>query len=151
MSMSWTDNPHLPDPQTQPEYYDGVAPKRLVAWIVDVAITLALCLLILPFTAFTGIFFFPFLWLCVGFLYRWMTLSGGSATWGMRLMSIEIRRGDGEKLDGGTALLHTLGYSLSIGTAIVQAGSMVLMLATERGQGLSDLALGTVALNRRAW
>lgn len=138
----------LPDPESQPEFYSGVPTKRLLAWVVDMALIVALCLLIVPFTAFVGLFFFPVLMLVVGFFYRWATLSGGSATWGMRLMAIEIRRLDGERLDGGTAFLHTMGYSLSMAFFLVQLASMVLMATTFRGQGLSDHLLGTVALNR---
>ncbi len=80
-----------PDPDTQPQFYTGVPTKRLVAWILDMVLIVLICLAILPFTAFTGIFFFPFLMLIVGFLYRVATLTGGSATWGMRLLSLEIR------------------------------------------------------------
>ncbi|MGR3322789.1 MAG: RDD family protein [Pseudooceanicola sp.] len=138
----------LPDPETQPEFYSGVATKRLLAWVVDTALIVLLCVLILPFTAFTGIFFFPFLMLVTGFLYRWATLAAGSATWGMRLMSIELRRADGARFDGGTAFMHTLGYSLSFAFMIVQAISVVLMAATERGRGVTDHVLGTVAINR---
>ena len=139
----------LPDPATQPEFYSGVAVKRALAWVVDVTIVALLCLLILPFTAFTGIFFFPALMLFVGFLYRWFTIAGGSATWGMRLMAIELRDADGERFSSGTALAHTAGYTVSVITAPLQLISMILMVATARGQGLTDMVLGTTAINRR--
>ena len=142
------DAPALPDPDAQPEFYTGVPIKRLLAWIVDMALILALCLLILPFTAFTGLFFFPLLMLVTGFLYRWATLAGGSATWGMRLMSVELRRLDGARLDGATAFLHTPGYSVSMAFFLVQLVSMVLMATSYRGQGISDFLLGTTAVNR---
>ena len=138
-----------PDPHTQPEFYEGVPFKRLVAWLVDMALTVVLCLLVLPFTAFSGIFFFPFLWLVVGFVYRWATLATGSATWGMRLMAIELRESDDRRFDGTSALLHTLGYSVSLAFPPLQVLSIVLMLTSERKQGLTDMVLGTVALNRR--
>ncbi|MFK7834779.1 MAG: RDD family protein [Sulfitobacter sp.] len=138
-----------PDPHTQPQFYDGTPLKRLLAWLVDMCLIVALCLLILPFTAFTGIFFFPFLMLVVGFIYRWATLAGGSATWGMRLMAVEIRSNDDRPLDGGLALVHTLGYSISLAFPLLQLISIVLMLTSERRQGLTDMVLGTVALNRR--
>lgn len=138
----------LPDPDTQPEFYAGVPVKRFLAWVVDALLILLLCLLILPFTAFTGLFFFPLLMLVTGFLYRWATLAGGSSTWGMRLMSIELRRLDGDRLDGGTAFMHTLGYSLSMAFFLVQCVSMVLMATSYRGQGVSDYLLGTTAVNR---
>ncbi|WP_300029718.1 RDD family protein [uncultured Roseobacter sp.] len=140
----------LPDPQTQPEFYTDVPLKRLMAWVVDALVTLIGCIVILPFTAFTGLFFFPLLFLLVGFGYRTATIAGGSATWGMRLFAIELRRPDGTQLDAGGAFAHTLGYTLSWFIPVFQLISVVMMASTERGQGLSDHVLGTVMLNRRA-
>ena len=141
---------HLPDPDTQPQFYDGVAIKRLLAWVVDTVLIALVAVAILPFTAFTGLFFFPLLILVVGFVYRTLTLAGGSATWGMRLFAIEFRTMHGERFDLGTAFAHTLGYSISLTVFPAQAVSMILMLTTPRGQGLTDHVLGTVAMNRRA-
>lgn len=138
-----------PDPDTHPEFYDGIPMKRLLAWVVDMIVIIGLCLVVLPFTAFTGIFFFPILMLLVGFFYRVITLTTGSATWGMRLMGMELRDLRDRPFDFGTALLHTLGYSVSWTMAPLQLISVVLMCVTERKQGLSDMVLGTVAVNRR--
>lgn len=140
----------LPDPQTQPDFYRDVPIKRLLAWIIDSLITLALCIVILPLTAFTGIFFFPLLFLSLGFAYRVITLANGSATLGMRLFAIEVRRADGSALDTGTAFAHTLGYTLSWVVPVFQLISVVMMATTERGQGLSDHVMGTAMVNRRA-
>ena len=140
----------LPDPTRNAGFYAGVPFKRAVAWVFDMVLIGVLAALIVPFTAFTGLFFFPFLMLVVGFFYRWFTLSGGSATWGMRLMSIELREADGGRFSSQTALLHTLGYSVSVAMAPLQLISVILMLVTERGQGLTDVILGTTALNRPA-
>ena len=97
----------LPDPVTKPDFYDGILFKRAAAWVIDVVLIVLLGLLVLPFTAFTGVFFFPVLILVVGFVYRWFTLSGNSATWGMRMMGMELRDRDGLRLQSGTALAHT--------------------------------------------
>lgn len=140
----------LPDPQTQPDFYRDVPIKRLLAWVIDSLITLALCIVILPLTAFTGIFFFPLLFLSLGFAYRVITLANGSATLGMRLFAIEVRRADGSALDAGTAFAHTLGYTLSWMVPVFQLISVVMMATTERGQGLSDHVMGTAMVNRRA-
>jgi len=140
----------LPDPDLKPEFYADVPTKRLLAWFVDSVIILLLCLLVLPFTAFTGLLFFPLLYLVLGFAYRTITLAGGSATLGMRLMAIEIRTHNGGRLDLPMAALHTLGYSISISMVPVQVISAVLMLTTPRAQGLSDMVLGTAAVNRAA-
>ena len=140
----------LPDPVTDSAFYRGVPTKRALAWVVDVVIVAIACVLVLPFTAFTGLFFFPVLMLTVGFFYRWFTIASGSATWGMRLMAIELRNIAGARLTAGEAFLHTAGYTVSVVTAPLQLISMVLMLATPRGQGLSDMVLGTAAINRPA-
>ncbi|MCC7319843.1 MAG: RDD family protein [Rubellimicrobium sp.] len=142
--------PGLPDPRQAPEFYEGVAVKRLVAFVVDSLLTLVLSLLILPFTAFIALFFFPFLWGAVAAVYRVVTLARGSATWGMRLMAIELREADGLPLRPRVALLHVAGLYLSCLALPVQAVSVGLMLLTERGQGLSDLVLGTAMINRPA-
>ena len=139
-----------PDPDMQPQFYDGVPSKRLLAWVVDVLVISALTVVILPFTAFTGLFFLPFLYAVLGFSYRVITLSNGSATLGMRLMAIELRTSADRPFDLPIAFAHTLGYTLSLGVPLIQLASVVLMLSSERGQGLSDFVLGTVALNRRA-
>ena len=138
-----------PDPDTQPEFYDGVPTKRLLGWVLDMIVIIGMCLLILPFTAFTGIFFFPFLMLVVGFIYRVITLTTGSATWGMRLMGMELRDLRDRPFDFATAFFHTLGYSLSWAMAPLQLISIVLMCVSARKQGLSDMVLGSVAVNRR--
>ncbi|MEL7090724.1 MAG: RDD family protein [Pseudomonadota bacterium] len=139
----------LADPVTQPQFYAEVAPKRLFAWIIDTILIAAICLLILPFTAFLALFFFLGLMGVVGFIYRVATLAGGSATLGMRLMAIEFRDKDGARFDLGTAFLHTLGYTISWAVAPLQLISVILMAMSGRGQGLTDMLLGTAALNRQ--
>lgn len=139
----------LPDPHEYPELYEGVPLKRLLAWVVDTILIVLVCVLILPFTAFTAVFFFPFLIMVISFGYRVITLANGSATPGMRLMAIEMRDGQDRRFDFSLALLHTLGFSLSFGTFIVQVISVIFMASSARGQGLSDMVLNTTALNKR--
>lgn len=136
-----------PDPDRHAEFYEGVLSKRFLAWVMDMALILILTAMIVPLTAFTALFFLPALFLVVGFLYRWITLTGRSATWGMRLMNIEFLDRNGQRFDAATAFLHTMGYSLSMAFVIPQILSVALMLISSRGQGLSDHVLGTVAIN----
>ncbi|MEM9130519.1 MAG: RDD family protein [Pseudomonadota bacterium] len=143
-------NWHIPDPDVQPEFYADVPLKRLLAWLVDTVIILLFSALIIPFTAFTAIFFFPILVLVVGFIYRTVTIARGSATWGMRFFAIEFRTLAGARLDTSQAALHTLGLTVSFAFILLQVVSVILMLTSARGQGLSDLLLGTVAVNQRA-
>ncbi|MFT5066932.1 MAG: putative RDD family membrane protein YckC [Yoonia sp.] len=141
----------LPDPATKPQFYEGILTKRAAAWGIDVVLIALLCLLVLPFTAFLGIFIFPLMMLIVGFVYRWFTIAGKSSTWGMRMMGIELRDIDGLRLQSGTALAHTFGYTISVAIAPLQLISILMMLMTDRKQGLTDHILGTAALNRPAF
>ena len=143
-------NWHLPNPDTQPEFYADVPVKRLVAVVVDMIVIIGLSLVIVPFTAFTGLFFFPLLVAAVGFSYRVVTIANGSATWGMRLTAIEFRDAGGARFDLTLAFLHTLGLTVSFALPLLQVISIVMMLTNERAQGLTDRVLGTVAINRRA-
>lgn len=145
--MTFTAHPTQPDPERHAAFYAGVLPKRLLAWVLDVVLIGVITAIIVPFTAFTALFFLPGLFLFIGFIYRWSTLSGRSATWGMRLVNIEFMDRQGQRFDGGTALLHTVGYSLSMAFVLPQIASVALMLTSARGQGLSDLVLGSVAIN----
>ena len=148
--MTYASYSGLPDPDYQGEFYADVPIKRGIAWVIDTLIVLAMVAFIVVITVGIGLFFAGFLWLVVGFIYRVVTLANGSATLGMRMTSIELRRGDGRRFDLGTAVLHTLGYSLSMSFVLPQVASIILMLTNERGQGLTDLVLGTAALNRAA-
>ncbi|MBD1205130.1 MAG: RDD family protein [Rhodobacteraceae bacterium] len=140
----------LPDPDRHAAFYSGVPAKRALAWIIDTLFVTAIVLLVVLVSALTAVFIFPLVWLAVGFLYRWITISGRSATWGMRVMSIEFLDRYGQRFDAGTAFLHTLGYSLSMAFVLPQILSVALMMVTRRGQGLTDMVLGSVAINRHA-
>ena len=153
MDMTRTYRPRasgLPDPDYHAEFYDDVPAKRLIAWVIDILIIS----LLVGFATMIGLFlpllFLPFLYFCVSFLYRWVTIASRSATLGMRMMAIELRNADGHKLDGGQAFLHTAGYAFSVVTVPLQLISIVMMLVTPRRQGLTDTVLGTAAVNRRA-
>lgn len=138
----------LPDPDRHAAFYDGVALKRGLAWIVDTIFVTLLVMLATLFTAFTALFFLPLLWLTVSFVYRWVTVSNRSATWGMRLMGIEFLDRTGQRFDAATAFLHTLGYTLSMAFVLPQVISVGLMCLSRRGQGLTDMLIGSVAINR---
>lgn len=150
MILAPADSDGLPDPHGQPEFYADVPIKRLFAWLIDAVLILVASVLVLPFTAFLGLFFFPLLWLAVGLAYRTAFVARWSATPGMRVMSIELRDRMGRRLDAPLALLHALGYSFALATVVLQGVSVGLMLATPRGQGLHDLVLGTAMINRPA-
>ena len=138
----------LPDPVRHAAFYDGVAAKRAFAWALDSVITTLLAVMVVPFTAFLAVLIFPLLWGVVNLAYRCGTLAAFSATPGMWLVGIEFRRADGRRFDGLTAVLHTLGTLFTWGTVLPQLASVALMAWHPRGQGLTDLVLGSVAIRR---
>jgi len=140
----------LPDPDLHAEFYTDIPLKRLIAWAFDSVIVLVLTILVLPLTAFTGLFFFPLLFTMISFAYRVVTISSRSATWGMRLVSIELRDARGERFSTGLAAGHTFLYVAMFWTLLLELASIIMMLTGARRQGLHDLLLGTAAVNRTA-
>lgn len=138
----------LPDPIERSDFYASVLPKRGLAWVADAILIGVLAAIALPFTAFTGVFYFPVLMAVIGFLYRWFTIASGSSTWGMRLMGIELRGPDGLRLTSQNAMLHTAGYTVSVVVFPLQLISVLMMLLSPRHQGLTDVLMGTAAINR---
>ena len=138
----------LPDPDYQPQFYQAVASKRLLAWVIDSIIIAVLCFGVSILTV-VGFFIWPLLFLVLGFAYRVVTIANGSATWGMSFAGIELRTLSGQKFDMRLAVLHTAGYSISLAIPVLQIISIIMMLTSSRGQGLTDAFLGTAALNRR--
>ncbi len=146
--------PGLPDPERDAQFYDGVPRRRLAAWFIDATVALAvgapLAVLFGLVTLGFGFALFPLLIMGVGFVYRTLTIAGGSATWGMRLMGIELRRHDGSRFDFGAAFLHTALYTVAFSVVVLQLASIVGMLATRYGQGLPDIILRSAMINRPA-
>ena len=144
----------LPDPERDRQFYEGVPSRRLAAWFVDVAVTLLvgvpLALIFGLATLGFGLALFPLIVMGVGFFYRTATIAGGSATWGMRLMGIELRRQDGSRFDFLAAFLHTAIYTVCVGAVVLQFLSILGMVGTRYGQGLPDLILRTAMINRPA-
>ena len=140
---------YQPDDEHDDHLYRNVPLKRFVAWCLDVVLISLATAAIVAFTLLTALLFLPAVYACISFLYRWATLASSSATPGMILVGIEIRGLDGARLDGTTALLHTAGYFASVLTFPLQMISIGMMLLSTRRQGLTDVVLRTVAVNRR--
>ena len=144
-----------PDPVTDPQFYQGVPLRRLVAFAIDSLVIGVILLTIAVVGALLGFVTFGLGWLLVvpgfavaGFLYRFTLLKERSATLGMLASGIEIRGPDGERLDPILAAMHTLFYYVTLYLPVLMLAGMVLMFLNPRRQLLHDLPLGTVAINR---
>lgn len=131
--------------------YAEVAPRRLIAWGIDTVAIALITALLIPLTGFIALFFLGGVYLAVSFLYRWLGLTRASGTLGMRAMGLTFRTAGGEPLDGLTAVLHTLFYTLSVAFVFPQVISVALMAFTKAHQGLSDIVLGTRLVNVSAF
>ena len=140
----------LPNPLSQPDFYRDVPSKRFFAWVTDVFLITLLTLFLSLFTLFTALFIFPLFYGIVSFLYRWTSLTLFSGTPGMSLMALSILDRDGEFLNIGSAFMHTAGYFVSVAIFPLQLISIALILMSEKRQSLTDMILGTAAINRRA-
>jgi uncharacterized RDD family membrane protein YckC len=144
----------LPDPDRDPQFYEGVPSRRLAAWVFDLAVILLIGVpvaVVFGLATFGfGFALFPLVLAAVGFFYRTATIASGSATWGMRVMGIELRRHDGTRFDLLTALLHTGIYTVAFSVIVLQLISCAAILTTRYRQGLQDIILRTTAINRPA-
>ncbi len=131
--------------------YADVAPRRLIAWGIDTVAIAMITALLIPLTGFLALFFLGGLYLGVSFLYRWLGLARASGTMGMRLMGLTMRDTKGAPVDGLTAFLHTLFYTLSVAFVFPQVISVALMAFSRQHQGLSDIVLGTRLVNAAAF
>ena len=141
---------HLPDPHSQPEFYADVPSKRFIAFLIDTVILLVIAVIAALLSFGLALVFLLPLWWLLNLAYRTVTIANRSATLGMRLVALEFRDAQGQRLDRALAFQHSLGFMLSFSFFPLQLVSIVLMLTDPRAQGLTDKVLGTVALNRRA-
>jgi len=130
--------------------YDGVRTRRILACVVDYLIvgllTIPFAILVLVLGLLTlglGWMLFSVLVPAVAALYIWNTLGGpNQATLGMKMMGIRLDRLDGGRIDGLTAVAHTVLFWA--GNVILTPLVLLVTLFADRKRTLHDLLLGTV-------
>ncbi|MFS8038356.1 RDD family protein [Xanthobacter sp. AM11] len=151
-----TARPYAYDPVTQPEYFEGVLSRRLIAFCVDAMMIVGPVLLFGMF-----IFIFGLITLGLGWMLFWLlspafvvwaitynavTLgSPASATLGMRLMELEMRTWYGAPCYSLLGAVHAVCFwvSLSVFTPLV----LLVPLFNDRRRLLHDFLVGTVVVN----
>jgi uncharacterized RDD family membrane protein YckC len=157
--MSIDVKPHAYDPATQPELFDGVLSRRVVAFIIDFIILAVPVVLVAMF-----IFAFGIVTLGLGFALYWLlppgtviwallyfgaTLGGSkSATIGMRVMDLEMRTWYGAPAYFVLGAVHAIAFwfTVSFFTPFV----LLVAFFNERRRLLHDILLGTVVINNAA-
>jgi uncharacterized RDD family membrane protein YckC len=140
----------VPDPHLEPEFYEHLVLKRLLAWVVDSVIALLITLLMVVFTAGLAAFVFPLAWFAASVAYRGAMLGASGATLGMILASTRMLTRDGGRLDMTTGFLHAAIHSLGMAMFAPQVVSVILILSGPQRRALADHLLGTVIVNRPA-
>lgn len=144
------------DPDTHPDLFADVLSKRIVAFLVDALIIVALMIpaalvvLVLGFvTLGIGWMLYPPLFAIVALGYVAFTLGGpASATIGMRIGGLEMRTWNGAPVFALLAVMHALLFWFSMG--VLTPLILLVGIFTRRRQLLHDLVLGTVVVNSEA-
>ena len=144
------------DPAVHPALFDGVLSRRVLAFLFDAVMIMALMVVASIVIAFLGIITFGLGWLLFAILFPLVALSytaltlGGhrAATPGMRLMGLEMRLWYGARPYALLAIMHSLLFWF--GNTILTPLIILVGLFTKRSQLLHDIILGTVVLDRDA-
>jgi len=151
--------PHAYDPAANPELFEGVLSRRLVAFFIDVLI-----IAVPVMAAAIFIFLFGIVTLGLGWMLFWllspasviwalayygMTMgSAASATIGMRAMAIEIRTWYGAPAYFLLGAVHAVVYWVSV--SVLTPFILLLGLFNARRRLLHDVLVGTVLINNPA-
>jgi len=159
--MSIDIKPHAYDPAAQPELFEGVLPRRVVAFAIDFVIIAAPIVL-----GAMVIFAFGVVTLGLGWALYWLlppasvlwaiayfgiTLaSPESATIGMRVMDLEMRTWYGAPAYFVLGAVHAILFWFSI--SALSPLILLVCFFNQRRRLLHDIVLGTVVINnaRRA-
>ena len=138
----------IPIPQAHPEFYESVTTKRFFTWLIDSTVVLGILIITSPFTFFVSLFLFQFFYAVSDFIHRTPTLSMRSATFGMRIMAIELRHESGHRLDFITSVFYAIGLYVSYAFVLVRLLSIGMMVMQDGRKSLPDMVIGTVMMDR---
>ena len=148
--------PHAYDPVVNPELFDGVMERRVIAFIIDVVIIGIPVGLAAIFVFVFGLVTFGFGWLLYNILspasviwaivYYGLTFgSPASATIGMRVMDIEMRTWYGSPAYFILGAVHAIVFWITV--TVLTPLILVIGFFNERRRLLHDILIGTVVVN----
>lgn len=156
IGVSFEFKPHAYDPVTMPEMFDGVLPRRALAFVIDVAVIAVPVML-----AATFIFVVGLLTLGLGWALYWLLSpaaiiwalfyygacfgSPASATIGMRIMDLEMRTWYGAPSYFVLGAVHAIVFWISVSTLTPLL--LLVCFLNERRRLLHDILVGTVVIN----
>ena len=151
--------PHAYDPATQPELFEGVLARRVVAFLIDVMIIAVPLILLAIFMAVFGVvtlglgWFLFFLYgpiaMIWALVYYGLTFgSAASATIGMRMVDLEMRTWYGAPCYFVLGAVHAIGFWLSV--TFLTPLILLVPLFNDRRRLLHDMLVGTIVINNAA-
>ncbi len=149
--------PHAFDPVLHPELFDGVLSRRIIAFLIDVALIAAPVLLAAVFIFILGLVTLGLGWALYwlftpgtviwALLYYGATFGGrSSATVGMRMVGLEMRTWYGAPCYSVLGAVHAVAFWVLTCTF---PPVLLVALFNQRRRLLHDLLLGTIVVNRR--
>ena len=151
--------PHAYDPAANPELFEGVLARRLLAFVIDLIILAMPVLFLSMFIFVIGVvtfglgfvfyaLFTPAMVLWALFYYG-ATLGGRhSATIGMRAMDIEMRTWYGSPAYFVLGAVHAIVFWITV--SMLTPLVLIVCMFNERRRCLHDILIGTVIINNEA-
>lgn len=149
-SSSGADAGSLHDPLLHPELYEGVALRRMFAFIVDmILVTVVVIAAFIPLGVITALIAIPAT-VIVGVIYDVLTISGpAGATPGMRLMGVRVITWSGGRPDNiQTLLMSALFWTIHGITGWLAA---IVVFLNPRWRAAHDFLSSTVVVRTNHW
>src|SRR5215470_2823476 len=156
LGVSIEPKPHAYDPFVNPELFEGVLARRLIAFVIDVVIIAippifaALFIFVVGLvTLGLGWFLFWFWWPATviwALCYYGLTFGGAaSATLGMRAVDLEMRTWYGAPAYFVLGAVHAVVYWISV--SVLTPFILLVGFFNTRRRLLHDILVGTVLIN----
>ncbi len=156
MGPSADSRPHAYDPLTNPELFDGVLARRLIAFIIDAVVISVPIILATIFILIFGLLTFGLGWFLFwlwwpaavvwALIYYGITLgSPQSATMGMRVMNIQMRTWYGGPSYFLLGVAHAILFWLTV--SLLTPFILLVGFFSSRRRLLHDMLIGTVVVN----
>jgi uncharacterized RDD family membrane protein YckC len=159
IGVSYDVKPHAYDPDRNPELFDGIPARRLVAFLIDLVVLSIPLVLVAVFIFAVGIVtlglgfalygLMPAIAVVWALFYYGSTLGGpSSATLGMRAMEIEMRTWYGAPAYFVLGSVHAIVFWITV--SALTPFILLVCFFNSRKRLLHDFLVGTVVINNPA-
>lgn len=156
MGLSAEGRPHAYDPLMNPELFDGVLARRVIAFIIDIIVISIPVILFAIFILIFGLITLGLGWMLFwlwwpaaviwALVYYGITLGGPqSATIGMRVMNIQMRTWYGASSYFLLGVSHAILFWLTV--SLLTPFILLAGFFNTRRRLLHDMLIGTVVIN----